>query len=109
MGSLPLISTPKIQVSVQAGESKVVHTSPLSDFVSLSYFFNIHNNGLLKSRSFNLNVNKSNTGLSDSVSNIIGSVINYRLEVLVNGLNAEIVLHNDEPTDLDLVFRYSKI
>lgn len=109
MSSLPFLNNYLADIPVNAGENKVVHRLPLSSFNQLSYFMGVKKSDLSLNRSFNLSVNKLGVGLSDTVSNIIGTVMGYEVHVNVNGSNAEVVIKNNESFPLVVGFRYFKV
>lgn len=109
MSSLPFIGIYREKVSVLPTESKVVHSIPLIDFDSLDYAVSVKKADQTLNRSFRLLVNRLDAGLSDTVSAIVGSVIGYSVDVVVNGANAEVVVQNNEAFSLEVNLRCIKI
>jgi len=85
--------------TIEAGQTKVIHSLPLSKFKRLELISCYKSN--LKQLSFKLSVDNSETGLGTQVYAKAGDFFDVTIDAFQNGLNAEIRVTNNEAFDID--------
>ena len=89
-------------VTVPSGQTIVVDTLPLTNFIGINYLVNLLGNS--RNKSFQLNVTKDNSDVSDVLFSICGAQLAVSVNVNNNSGNMELQIINNELFDIDVDF-----
>ena len=101
--------TVKKKKTIGAGQTLVADTLPLARFKGLDYSLRYEDNGETKHKAVKVLVQKSDTGLNDSVYSRIGNTLNIATNFIVTGPNLELQVINFETFAVNLTFTRTKL
>ena len=96
-------------LTITSSSSSVINSEAMSSFQTDFYFITIKRVSDNAVRSFNFTVTNDNGSLKDVVHNRIGSNLNIEIDAIINGLDYEVVVTNNNASDIEVSYIKSLI